>query len=360
MARSTLRTALSCLPAAPAAGASETLTHSTLWPPAWPDPRAAPAPGRPQVGPRSASPVETLPWAGRLAERASGAGRELRLTTGDLRDSPQTYERDRQRRNGRAAVALPPRVDSRARERSTTVGSVARRPDELWEAVGQHVLPAAAERGEAPAYAAGEPAESAFLIDEASGSAADALATLDRVAQFGINQTSGGHFAFLPGGGSSRRRLATLWPTWPILAGVRLAAPAATAMERSLLRWMAVLVGYPPTAGGDLTSGASIAHLEGIVTARDAAGVRPADASETVVYVTSETHHFVEKAIRICGLAECIVREVAVDEHRRLRRMRSTRRCGRIDERACGRGSWWRRLARSTLAPSILWTRPPT
>ena len=192
--------------------------------------------------------------------------------------------------------------------------------DELWAAVGERILLTAAERGAALAYAAGEPDEPAFLIDEASGAVADALATLDRVAHLGINQTSGGHFAFIPGGGLFPAALGDLMADVANpYAGVRFAAPAATAMERSLVHWMAELVGYPQTAGGDLTSGASIAHLEGIVTARDAAGVRPAESSETVVYLTSETHHCIEKALRICGLAECVVRQVAVDERRRLR-----------------------------------------
>jgi glutamate/tyrosine decarboxylase-like PLP-dependent enzyme len=190
----------------------------------------------------------------------------------------------------------------------------------LWAAVGPQVLRAAAQRGEAPAYVAGEPAAAEFSIDEAPGAAADVLATLDRVAQLGINQTSGGHFAFIPGGGLFPAALGDLIADVANpYAGVRFAAPAATSMERSLVRWMADLAGYPPTAGGDLTSGASVAHLEGIVTARDAAGVRPADASDTVVYLTSETHHCIEKALRICGLADCIVRQVAVDERRRLR-----------------------------------------
>jgi len=34
-------------------------------------------------------------------------------------------------------------------------------------------------------------------------------------------------------------------------AGIRFAAPAAAALQHSLLRWMADLVGYPQTAGGD-------------------------------------------------------------------------------------------------------------
>ncbi len=90
-------------------------------------------------------------------------------------------------------------------------------------------------------------------------------------------------------------------------------------MERSLVQWMAGLIGYASTAGGDLTSGASVAHLEGIVTARDAAAVRSADVLRTVVYLTSETHHCIEKALRIAGLAECVVRRVEIDDRRRMR-----------------------------------------
>ncbi|MDQ2983091.1 MAG: pyridoxal-dependent decarboxylase [Actinomycetota bacterium] len=101
--------------------------------------------------------------------------------------------------------------------------------------------------------------------------------------------------------------------------GIRFAAPAAAQMERSLVEWMGGLVGYPATAGGDLTSGASIANLEGIVTAREAFGIRSADVPRIVVYLTSQTHHCIEKALRITGLAECIVRRVDLDDGMRMR-----------------------------------------
>ena len=101
--------------------------------------------------------------------------------------------------------------------------------------------------------------------------------------------------------------------------GIRFAAPAAAQMERSLVEWMGGLVGYPATAGGDLTSGASIANLEGIVTAREAFGIRSADVPRIVVYLTSQTHHCIEKALRISGLAECIVRRVDLDDGMRMR-----------------------------------------
>lgn len=136
----------------------------------------------------------------------------------------------------------------------------------------------------------------------------------------GINQASGGHFAFIPGGGLFPAALGDLLAgVGNRYAGIQFAAPAAARMERSLVRWMAELVGYPPTAGGDLTSGASVANLEGIVTARDAAGIRSADVPRSVVYLTSHTHHCIEKALRISGLAECVVRRVDVDDGGRMR-----------------------------------------
>jgi aromatic-L-amino-acid/L-tryptophan decarboxylase len=191
----------------------------------------------------------------------------------------------------------------------------------LWAAVGSHVLDTASGLGEAPAYVADDLDEStAFAIDDAPADIAEAIATIKAVENVGINQASGGHFAFIPGGGLFPAALGDLLAgVGNRYAGIQFAAPAAARMERSLVRWMAELVGYPPTAGGDLTSGASVANLEGIVTARDAAGIRSVDVPRRVVYLTSHTHHCIEKALRISGLVECVVRRVAVDDGGRMR-----------------------------------------
>ena len=192
---------------------------------------------------------------------------------------------------------------------------------ELWSAVGAHVHEHLSNLGGRPAYFADAPAEpAAFAIAETPAGIADALRTIEVIERSGINQASGGHFAFIPGGGLFPSALGDLLADVSNqYAGIHFASPAANLMERSLVRWMADLVGYGATAGGDLTSGASIANLEAIVTARDAACIRSADISRTVVYLTSQTHHCVEKALRIAGLAECVVRHVALDERWRMR-----------------------------------------
>lgn len=193
--------------------------------------------------------------------------------------------------------------------------------EELWSAVGAHVLGNVSTLGDRPAYApSGEGDPASFAIAESPAGIREALTTITAVESEGINQTSGGHFAFLPGGGLFPAALGDLLAdVGNRYAGIHFAAPAAAQMERSLVRWMGGLVGYPESAGGDLTSGASIANLEGILTAREATGVSSADVARTVVYLTSQTHHCVEKALRICGLAECVVRRVELDERSRMR-----------------------------------------
>jgi aromatic-L-amino-acid decarboxylase len=193
--------------------------------------------------------------------------------------------------------------------------------DDLWRAVGAHVLGDLTELEQGPAYAAEAPFDPALLeIAETPAPISAALETIEAVEQPGIHQASGRHFAYIPGGGLFPAALGDLLAdVGNCYAGVHFAAPAASLMERSLVRWMAGLVGYPASAGGDLTSGASIANLEGIVTARDAMGISAADVPRSVVYLTSQTHHCVDKALRISGLAEAIIRRVALDERRRMR-----------------------------------------
>jgi hypothetical protein len=73
---------------------------------------------------------------------------------------------------------------------------------ELWAAVGVHVLESASTFGEAPAYTAPSGAgPPALSLTEAGAAIAEALTTVEQVRGTGINQTSGGHLAYIPGGG---------------------------------------------------------------------------------------------------------------------------------------------------------------
>jgi len=86
-------------------------------------------------------------------------------------------------------------------------------------------------------------------------------------------------------------------------------------MENMLIRWMNDLVGYPPEAHGNLTTSGSLANMIAVVVARDAKNIQAVDIPRSVIYISRQTHHSVDKAIRVAGLGECIVRHVPLDEY---------------------------------------------
>ncbi len=142
----------------------------------------------------------------------------------------------------------------------------------------------------------------------------------NHVDHTGLNPASGGHLGYIPGGGIYYAALGDyLADVFNRYAGVYFAGPGAVQMENMLIQWMADLVGYPREAAGNLTSGGSIANLMGIVCARDASQIKARDFEKAVIYLTAQVHHSVEKAIRIAGLRECIIRIVPVDENYRMK-----------------------------------------
>ena len=135
----------------------------------------------------------------------------------------------------------------------------------------------------------------------------------------GLNPASGGHLGYIPGGGIYHSALGDfLAAVTNRYAGVFFASPGAVRMENMLTDWMASIIGYPSTSGGNLTSGGSIANLTGIVSARDAAGIKGKDIEMTVVYMTEQVHHSVDKALRISGMNECVKRYIPLDENFRM------------------------------------------
>ncbi|MBL4652930.1 MAG: aminotransferase class V-fold PLP-dependent enzyme [Flavobacteriales bacterium] len=131
----------------------------------------------------------------------------------------------------------------------------------------------------------------------------------------GLNPASGGHLGYIPGGGIYTAALGDyLADIANDYAGVDFASPGGVAMENSLIQWMAKLVGYPETCGGNLTSGGSIANLIAVTTAREAHNIKSANIPKTVIYLSKQAHHCVDKAIRIAGLKECILRYIEINE----------------------------------------------
>jgi aromatic-L-amino-acid decarboxylase len=142
----------------------------------------------------------------------------------------------------------------------------------------------------------------------------------EAVDRVGVNEATGRFFGFIPGPALHTSAVADyLAAVTNRYAGVAFGAPGVVRLQRSLLDWLGGHFGYPPGSGGDFTSGGSIANLISIVTARDASGAAPADIPRLVVYLTDQTHHSIDKALRIAGLGPAVVRRIPVDERHRMR-----------------------------------------
>ncbi len=178
------------------------------------------------------------------------------------------------------------------------------------------------------------PEQKAYYSDQGSGegieehppdsaplSLKEALRILDKeVDTPGLNAASGGHMGYVPGGGVPMSGYGDLLAAIANrYAGVYFASPGAVRMERTLVKWMARMIGYPSHAGGNLSSGGSIANLTGIVTAREHHKIRAVEIPDTVIYASPHMHHCLDKAFRIAGLQEAVRREVPLDEYHRMR-----------------------------------------
>ena len=99
--------------------------------------------------------------------------------------------------------------------------------------------------------------------------------------------------------------------------------PAAVAMERRTVRWLAELVGYSGSAGGNLTSGGMMANFIGLKLARDAvSGDRiQQDGVEQcwAVYASEERHVSIDKAVDAVGLGRKALRALPTDSEFRMR-----------------------------------------
>ncbi|HET9888341.1 MAG TPA: aminotransferase class V-fold PLP-dependent enzyme, partial [bacterium] len=85
------------------------------------------------------------------------------------------------------------------------------------------------------------------------------------------------------------------------------------------VRWIAELVGYPPSAGGILTSGGSLANLSALAAARaKAESSGKLDLHRAKIYVSEEGHASLEKAAGILGFPAASIRRLSVNAELRL------------------------------------------
>jgi aromatic-L-amino-acid decarboxylase len=117
-------------------------------------------------------------------------------------------------------------------------------------------------------------------------------------------------------------------PTWPsilgdflaagsnIFAGTWLQSAGASTAELVVIDWFRQWLGWPPQTSGILLPGGSQANLTALACARDTTpGGRSSDAA---IYVSSQGHSSVTRAIRVIGFDDDQIREVPVDGAQRM------------------------------------------
>jgi aromatic-L-amino-acid decarboxylase len=140
------------------------------------------------------------------------------------------------------------------------------------------------------------------------------LEIISRAADNDLNTASGSALIAIPGSGLVSSAAADLISgVLNRYTGLKVGAPAMVAMEADVLRWMADLLGLPPTAAGILTSGGSMAVFSAIVCARSTK--LPEDFRRGVIYATNQTHHALAKAVRLAGFPDDALQLVAVDSN---------------------------------------------
>jgi aromatic-L-amino-acid decarboxylase len=93
-------------------------------------------------------------------------------------------------------------------------------------------------------------------------------------------------------------------------------APAPVEMECLTIDWIRQILGFNSEAGGLFVSGGSMANLAAIAAARQA---KDYSSGRLRIYASSETHFSIAKAAALLGIGRQNVREVAVDDHFRIR-----------------------------------------
>ncbi|MCD4791678.1 MAG: aminotransferase class I/II-fold pyridoxal phosphate-dependent enzyme [Bacteroidales bacterium] len=135
----------------------------------------------------------------------------------------------------------------------------------------------------------------------------------------GLNPASGGHLAYIPGGGVFPTALGDyLAAVFNKYAGIYYAGPGVVKLENTLIRWMCEIIGFPKNALGNLTSGGSVATLIAVATARDVKKITSKNVTKSVIYITEQAHHSVDKAIRISGLNEALIKYIPMDGNFRM------------------------------------------
>ncbi|HEY4205394.1 MAG TPA: pyridoxal-dependent decarboxylase [Puia sp.] len=147
---------------------------------------------------------------------------------------------------------------------------------------------------------------------------------LHNVLPYNINNVHPRFWGWVQGGGTPFGMLADMLASG-MNANNASGEHAAMYVEKQVLDWSKELFGFPSSASGILTSGASLSNITALVVARDhfhaairQKGLRAVDGQLTI-YGSSETHTCAIKAAGITGIGTDNFRKVPVDANYQVR-----------------------------------------
>ncbi len=128
----------------------------------------------------------------------------------------------------------------------------------------------------------------------------------------GVNTASGKFMGYIPGGGVPTAAIGDfLAALTNRFSGMFYTSPGAQKIENDLIKWMCDLFGYPKTAWGTLTSGGALANLTAILAAREKVPFQ--NWTKHAIYMSSECHMTMDRALKIAGLESVATRKIPVD-----------------------------------------------
>ncbi|MCA1828664.1 MAG: aspartate aminotransferase family protein [Myxococcales bacterium] len=166
-------------------------------------------------------------------------------------------------------------------------------------------------------------------LPEEGEPAARVVEELARRADPGIVATAGPRFFGFVIGGSLPAAVGADWLTsaWDQNAGLFVLSPAAAVAEETVLAWLTGLLGLPEGTGMGFVTGGQMANTTCLAAARQAVLARAGwdvaarglwNAPQVTVLAGDEAHVTVYGALRLLGMGDASVTDVAVDAQGRM------------------------------------------
>jgi aromatic-L-amino-acid/L-tryptophan decarboxylase len=146
----------------------------------------------------------------------------------------------------------------------------------------------------------------------------------EHILPYNTNNVHPRFWSWVQGGGSAFGMLADMLAAG-MNSNVSIGDHMPMYVELQVIEWSKQMMGFPDSASGLLTSGASIANITALIVARNQfdESIRSkglgAVKGQLVIYGSSETHQCVFKAAEIIGIGSENFRKVPVDDQYRIR-----------------------------------------